>query len=49
MTSIEYAELAGLNICLRNLECVPLEEQDEEWLTVVDFIRKRNSHLSSKK
>ena len=34
MSSIEYAELAGLNIALGNLQAVGITDRDEEWVTV---------------
>lgn len=48
MNSLEYAELAGLNIALKNLECVDVTYQDEEWVYVTEWIRKRIKRLTNK-
>lgn len=47
-TSIDYAELAGLNIALKNLECIDITYQDENWIAVTEWMKQRIKELSSK-
>lgn len=47
MSSVDYAELAGLNIALSNL-LVNQKESNEESV-VIDWIRRRIQQLNSKK
>ena len=47
-TSIDYAELAGLNIALKNLECVDITYQDEQWVAVTEWMKQRIKQLANK-
>ncbi len=47
-SSIDYAEKHGLMIALSNLEIVDITYQDEEWLTVVNWIKDRIKTLNNK-
>lgn len=46
MNSLDYAELAGLNIALKNLECIDVTYKDEEWVAVTEWMKQRISHLT---
>lgn len=48
MSSIQYAELAGLNIALGNLSTVPIEYRDEVWVTVNEWMQERIKELTKK-
>lgn len=48
MSSIEYAELAGLNIALGNLQAIGITDRDEEWVTVTEWLKQRIKQLTSK-
>lgn len=47
-SSIDWAELAGLNIAFKNLECVDETYQDEQWVAVTEWMKERIKELSSK-
>ena len=49
MSSTEYAELAGLTIALSNLRIEYLENQDEDWMAVTEWMTKRVKQLNNKK
>lgn len=49
MTSIDYAELAGLNISLTNLDLTNPIHRDTEWDLVTAWMTARIKHLNSKK
>jgi hypothetical protein len=46
--SLDYSEQYGLMIALSNLETVDITYQDEEWLTVVNWIKDRLKTLKNK-
>jgi hypothetical protein len=48
MSSIEYAELAGLKIALGNLQCVDVTYKDESWIAVTEWIQSRINQLTKK-
>lgn len=48
MNSLQYAELAGLNIALKNLGCVSLEDRDEGWVYVTEWMTARIKELTKK-
>jgi hypothetical protein len=47
-SSLDYSELAGLNIALKNLEVTPLESQDDAWKTVTAWMLTRIKTLQNK-
>lgn len=47
-TSLDYSEQMGLMIALSNLEQIDITYQDQEWLTVTDWIKKRIKTLNNK-
>lgn len=47
-SSLDYSELAGLNIALKNLEVVNEAAQDEDWLTVTNWMKSRIKQLQNK-
>jgi hypothetical protein len=47
-SSLDYTEQMGLTIALSNLETVDITYQDEEWLTVVNWIKDRIKTLNNK-
>ena len=47
-SSLDYSEQHGLMIALSNLELVDVTYQDEEWLTVVNWIKDRLETLKNK-
>lgn len=47
-SSLDYTELAGLNIALHNLTAVDVTYQDEEWVYVTEWIKSRIKYLTSK-
>jgi hypothetical protein len=47
-SSLDYSELSGLNIALKNLEVVKEDAQDHEWLTVTSWIQSRIKQLQNK-
>ena len=47
-SSLEYTEQMGLTIALSNLELVDVTYQDEEWLTVTNWIKDRLKTLKNK-
>jgi hypothetical protein len=47
-SSLDYTELAGLNIALANLQVVDITYQDEGWVAVIDWMKQRIKQLSSK-
>jgi hypothetical protein len=47
-SSLEYSELAGLNIALKNLEVTPLELQDDDWKTITAWVQSRIKTLQNK-
>lgn len=48
MSSTEYAELAGLNIALSNLRCVGVDQRDEEWVSITEWLTNRVKQLTGK-
>lgn len=49
MSSLEYAELHGLKIALSNLQAlVDTVDQDEEWISVTEWMKNRIKMLSNK-
>jgi len=49
MSSTEYAELAGLTIALSNLRITSIENQDEDWMAVTEWMTERVKQLNNKK
>ena len=47
-SSLDYSEEHGLMIALSNLELVDITYQDEEWVTVVNWIKDRLRTLKNK-
>ena len=47
-SSLDYSEEHGLMIALSNLELVDVTYQDEEWVTVVNWIKDRLKTLKNK-
>jgi len=47
-SSLDYTELAGLNIALSNLQNVDITYRDSEWLAVADWMKTRIKTLSNK-
>jgi len=47
-SSLDYTEQMGLTIALSNLETVDITYQDEEWLSVVTWIKERIKTLNNK-
>lgn len=47
-SSIEYAELSGLSQAMVRLRCVPIEQQDEEWICVTTWLNRRIDELAKK-
>lgn len=49
MSSIDYAELAGLNIALSRLSLVDITYRDESWIAITDWLNVRIKELGTKK
>lgn len=47
-SSLDYTELAGLNIALHNLSAVGITYQDEDWIAVTEWLKKRIKQLQTK-
>lgn len=47
-SSLEYTELAGLNIALGNLQSVDVTQQDEDWVAITEWMKQRIKQLTSK-
>ena len=47
-SSLDYSEQHGLMIALSNLELVDITYQDEEWVTVTNWIKDRLKTLKNK-
>lgn len=47
-SSLEYTELAGLKIALNVLMCENVVNQDEEWISVTEWMKRRIEYLSKK-
>ena len=47
-SSIDYAELTGLMIALSNLQTIDITYQDEEWITITNWMKARIKELEKK-
>ena len=47
-TSLDYTELAGLNIALSNLQILDNVCRDEDWFVVTDWMKARIKQLTNK-
>jgi hypothetical protein len=45
-SSLEYSEMAGLNIALSNLRLIDATCQDEDWIAITSWMNKRINELS---
>lgn len=48
MSSLDYAELAGLDLTMIHLKQVPIDQQDDQYLAVFEYIQNRIKHLRGK-
>jgi hypothetical protein len=44
-SSVEYAELSGLKIAKANLELTSIEDQDEQYINIIEWISERIKQL----